>query len=96
MKSKMKAVLMGIRLPAVEADQLEPSLTCLAAHGAEVHALDPRNRLALSWARAKHREEVVKLLREGRGFPLVPWYALLWRERFEQTVWYRGPTTTAF
>ncbi len=74
---------MGIQLPGVEADELESSLICLAAQRAEVRALDPRNRIALSWARAKHREEVVKLLREGRGFPLVPWYALLWRERFE-------------
>lgn len=45
MKSKMKAVLMGFRLPGVEADEIESSLICLVAHGAEVRALDPRNRL---------------------------------------------------
>lgn len=39
---------MGIQLPGVEADELESWLTCLAAHGAEVRALDPRKRIALS------------------------------------------------
>lgn len=68
LKSKMKAVVMGVQLSAMEADELESSLP--AAHGAELRALDPRNRIALSSARAKHCEEVVKRLREaGGGLP---------------------------